>query len=155
MLESICSVPLRGELGRQQQGWCLDTACPRRDLSSVLCLCWCSAKRGGNIEWTGGVPSLLWWLCSPPSHWRIIVVVVLSHSALCNSSTPQLHQLWCFLWGLLLHKSSQRGSTTSSISTVVRQHTDFRCPGPLEKPLLFSELGTSFTSPIWLWQTRL
>lgn len=44
---------------------------------------------------------------------------------------------------------------TSSISTLVRQHSDCRCPDLLEKPFLFLGLETSSTSSVWPQQTKL
>lgn len=77
------SVHLRVGLIRQQFGHCLQEG----TLSSLVRLCWCFAKRGGNVKYTGGFSSLLCSLCSPPSHCGIIAIVVPNHSTLCNSST--------------------------------------------------------------------
>lgn len=43
---------------------------------------------------------------------------------------------------------------TSSMSTLLRQHGDCRCPD-LEMPFLFLGLGTSSTSLVRPWQTKL
>lgn len=147
---TICSVHIGAGFGKAAEKTGIWTPPAQEGTPAFLLvyLCRCFRKRQ---QWLGVSPLCFVVLCSPPSPRGIVTVVVPTRVL----STVANYQHCCFLWGVLLDKSSKRVNTNSFISTLFRQHGDCRFPDLPEKPFLFLGLGTSATSPIHPHQWKL